>query len=49
MSSNAAVWIVLSVQCATFVALGALFIARGDWRLGAAQLLLAAVQGVIYS
>lgn len=39
----------LLIQVATFVALGVLFLAAGDWRLGVAQLLLAAVQGVIYS
>jgi hypothetical protein len=40
---------ILGIQVVTFVALGALFIAEGQWRLGAAQLLLAAVQAVIYS
>lgn len=40
---------VLTIQVATFVALGAMFLAAGDWRLGVAQLLLAAVQAVIYS
>jgi hypothetical protein len=40
---------VLVVQIATFVALGAAFCARGDVRLGVAQLLLAAVQAVVYS
>lgn len=37
------------VQVATFLGLGALFLVRGDWRLGVSQLLLAAVQAVIYS
>lgn len=36
-------------QVGTFVGLGALLLAEGHWRLGASQLLLAAVQGVIYS
>ena len=40
---------VLIAQLVTFVLLGALFLASGEWRLGTAQLLLAAVQGVIYS
>lgn len=40
---------ILVVQVATFVALGVLFLTQGNWRLGAAQLLLAAVQAVIYS
>lgn len=40
---------ILAVQVATFLALGVYFLAAGDWRLGTAQLLLAAVQGVIYS
>lgn len=40
---------ILAVQIATFAALGFLFILDGDWRLGVAQLLLALVQGVIYS
>jgi hypothetical protein len=39
----------LAIQVATFVVLGAIFLARGDWRLGVAQVLLAIVQGVIYS
>ena len=39
----------LSIQVATFVALGGVFLHRGDWRLGTAQLMLAAVQAVIYS
>ena len=40
---------ILGVQVATFVGLGAMFLAAGDWRLGAAQFLLAVVQAVIYS
>ena len=40
---------ILAVQVATFVALGVAFMVRGDWRLGIAQILLAAVQAVIYS
>jgi hypothetical protein len=41
--------IILVVQCLTFLALGALFLSQGNWRLGVAQLLLLIVQGVIYS
>jgi hypothetical protein len=40
---------ILTLQVATFAALGGAFFAEGQWRLGAAQLLLAAVQGVVYS
>lgn len=40
---------VLAVQVATFVIIGTIFITQGQSRLGVAQLLLAAVQGVIYS
>lgn len=40
---------ILTIQVATFVALGVHFLTLGDWRLGTAQLLLAAVQGVIYT
>jgi len=40
---------ILAVQVATFLALGGLFLRDGDWRLGTAQLLLAAVQAVVYS
>lgn len=39
----------LIVQVATFGLLGALFISQGQYRLGSAQLLLAAVQAVLYS
>lgn len=41
--------VVLGIQVGTFIAFGAWFIADGQMRLGAAQLLLAAVQVVIYS
>jgi hypothetical protein len=44
-----AIQLVLVVQVATFVYLGMRFLGLGDWRLGTAQLLLAAVQGIIYS
>lgn len=37
------------VQVMTFVLLGGLLCAEGHYRLGAAQLLLAIVQGVIYA
>lgn len=40
---------ILAIQVATFLALGGCFLAAGDWRLGTAQVLLAAVQAVIYS
>lgn len=40
---------ILAIQIATFIALGCLFYATGDWRLGTAQLLLGVVQGVVYS
>lgn len=40
---------ILIVQVGTFVVLGAMFCAQGDYRLGVAQLLLAAVQAVIYA
>jgi len=38
----------IAVQVVTFVVAGGLFVANGDFRLGIAQLLLAAVQGIIY-
>ncbi len=41
--------IILVVQVATFLALGGVFMATGHMRLGIAQILLAAVQVVIYS
>lgn len=40
---------ILAIQVATFIALGCLFLSQGNWRLGTAQILLALVQGVIYS
>ena len=42
-------WALLIVQVMTFVILGAVFIARGDYRVGIGQLLLAGVQGIVYS
>lgn len=39
----------ITIQVATFLALGCLFLSAGDWRLGVAQLLLAAVQAIIYT
>lgn len=42
-------WIVLGVQIATFLVLGAYYITTGNVHLGIAQLLLAAVQAVVYS
>lgn len=41
--------VVLAIQVITFVFMGAMFIAHGQYRLGFAQLLLAMVQAVIYS
>lgn len=41
--------VLVVVQVTTFIALGCLLLAAGEWRLGAAQLLLAAVQAVVYS
>ena len=41
--------IILAIQVATFLALGGMFLAAGQWRLGVAQFLLAAVQAIIYS
>jgi hypothetical protein len=44
------IWrIVLGVQVVTFACLGVYFVQRHDYRLGVAQLLLAAVQAIIYS
>lgn len=42
-------WTVLGLQVGTYVALGLAFIHNGQWRFGVVQLLLAAVQGLIYS
>lgn len=39
---------ILWVQVSTFIAGGLLFFREDDWRLGSAQLMLAAVQAVIY-
>lgn len=44
-----AMWVVLIVQVVTFAALGFYFLAKGETRLGIAQLLLCGVQAVIYS
>lgn len=40
---------ILIIQVITFILLGIYFLDLGDWRLGTAQLLLAIVQGIIYS
>jgi hypothetical protein len=40
---------VLAVQVATFVVLGGFFLLQHNWRLGVSQILLAAVQAIIYS
>lgn len=42
-------WALLAVQVLTYVALSPYYFSRGNWRLGASQLLLAVVQGVLYS
>lgn len=39
----------LVIQVVTFVGLGLVRLAAGDWRLGVAQLLLALVQAIVYS
>lgn len=36
-------------QALTFVGLGALLVCQGEWKLGAAQLLLAAITVLVYS
>lgn len=41
--------VVLVIQILTFVILGIYYLGIGHWRLGIAQLLLAAVQAIIYS
>lgn len=41
--------LLLAVQVATFVGLGAAYLLKGETRLGTAQVLLAIVQAVIYS
>lgn len=43
------VYATLAIQAITFVALGLYFLSHGHVKLGAAQLLLAAVQGLVYS
>lgn len=40
---------VLGLQVLTYLVLGTMFIGMGQWRLGTVQLLLAVVQGVLYS
>jgi len=49
MSIRALILTILAVQILTFVALGIIYLAQGEWRLGTAQILLAAVQGIIYT
>ena len=41
--------LILALQVLTFIALGILFMREGQWRLGIAQALLAAVQLIIYT
>lgn len=40
---------ILTIQCLSFMALGAMLIAAGNVKLGLAQLCLCAVQWLIYS
>jgi len=40
---------VLPIQVLTFVVLGTAFVLAGQYRLGIVQLLLAAVQAILYS
>lgn len=49
MKMNSPIWFLLTVQVLTFVGLGIVFMTEGQWRLGIAQVLLAAVQAIIYS
>ena len=39
----------LAVQVVSFVVIGVWYLTEGNWRLGVSQVLLAAVQGIIYS
>lgn len=41
--------ILLVTQVITYIGLGVLFLVDANWRLGVTQLLLAAVQAIIYS
>ncbi len=42
--------IVLAIQVTTYLVLGTIFLLTpGQWRLGVVQLLLAVVQGILYS
>lgn len=43
------IWAILAVQLCTYVALGALFYAAGNWKLGTAQLLLTGVQALLFT
>lgn len=40
---------ILAIQVATFVVYGAWMLRAGHYRIGIGQLLLAAVQGIVYS
>lgn len=40
---------ILSIQIGTYLTLGTLFILRGEYKLGIAQLLLAGVQALLFS
>lgn len=49
MNVKAFLSIVLAIQVLTFIVLGIVYTVRGDTRVGVAQLLLAAVQAIVYS
>lgn len=49
MAGRGRVIAVLGAQVVTYLILGVYFLSVGNWRLGVAQLLLAAVQGVLFS
>lgn len=40
---------VLAVQAGSYVTLGIIFLAQGNWRFGVTQLLLATVNAILYS
>ena len=49
MTSETINSVVLPIQVATFVILGLVLLAQHQYRLGPVQLLLAAVQAILYS
>ena len=42
-------YVVLGVQVVSFLSMGIYYLTQGNWRLGVSQILLACVQGIIYS